>query len=152
MLNEALIPYLNTHSFQINENHSLIDNDGIIKLSFVDSVSVSTKKHRYYGTIFESDNLKTISFLNMIDIPLRVKKWNIEYLHISLISLLFLLFIPKDLKGGIFKMKKGLRRILIIIGSLLFALFTLKLDLAILLVSILLFVDIKLDSMKNLEG
>ena len=77
-----------------------IGQEGSLTLHTSDSVGVSVKRPRIYGTIYEAEGISELLLLNFIPIPI---KKGISYKYIHLTFLLLIIFIL--LKGGKNKMK-----------------------------------------------
>lgn len=68
-----------------------------------DSVSVSVKKPRWYGTIYQKDFKSDLELFGFIPLPLKAKNINYLYFHLPFIICLFILI---QLKGGTEKHEK----------------------------------------------
>ena len=66
----------------IDEQQSILDSGTTIKLTTSDSTSVSIKRPRWYGTIFESNGSSMVKLFNFISLPLDVNGFNYAVIHI----------------------------------------------------------------------
>lgn len=65
----------------------------VVDIGFRDSVSVSIKRPRFYGTIYEKDGNKDVKMFNMFNLPLKKIGFNFIWTHLLiLLIIIFILF------------------------------------------------------------
>lgn len=76
-------------SFMYNEevlNESAIFDSSITKINVGNSVDISIKRPRWYGTIYENYIKKDLSILNIINFPLKAGNVNFSWFHLAFFS------------------------------------------------------------------
>lgn len=80
------------------ENEQNIKDDGtIIDIGMGEDVSITVTRHRFYGTIIESENSSYLYLLNRIRLPLIVNGINYILFHI-LFVILYIIILGRLLK------------------------------------------------------